>query len=131
MREVSAALHDVAEDAWNTLRGLDEAGADAVATMHGIVHLLVNNSVISVAGTVEDLPVARIEDAMAVNFWGVVHGCRAFLRHLRAAVRRGEPAAICNVLSDFALFALPTKAAYAASKHAARSVVDSTAEPPR
>src|SRR6185503_9678995 len=87
-------------------------------------HLLINNAGVSVAGPVEDLTVEDFQRGMGVNFWGVVHGCQAFLPHLRAAARRGEAAAVCNVLSDFSLFSLPTKAAYAASKHAARAFTE-------
>jgi short-subunit dehydrogenase len=99
--------------------------AKAVVAAHGAVHVLINNAGISVAGPVEELTLADFQLAMAVNFWGVVHSCRAFLPHLRAAAGRGEGAAVCNVLSDFALFSLPTKAAYAASKHAARALTES------
>lgn len=117
-KRCSTHLCDVADPA-----AVHMASKAAVAA-HGAVHLLINNAGISVAGPVEDLPVADFQRAMAVNFWGVVHGCQAFLPHLRAAARRGEGAAVCNVLSDFALFSLPTKAAYAASKHAARALTE-------
>ncbi len=95
-----------------------------VVREHGAVHLVVNNAGVAAAGPVEDLPVEQFRRTMDVNFWGVLHVCRAFLPQLRAAAARGEPAAICNVLSDFALFSLPTKAAYAASKHAARALTE-------
>ena len=98
--------------------------SNEVIAAHGAVHLLVNNAGISVAGSVEELALADFHRAMAVNFWGVVHGCRAFLPHLRATAARGEEAAVCNVLSAFALFSLPTKAAYCASKHAARALTE-------
>ncbi len=101
-----------------------QAAAAEVIAAHGAVHLLINNAGVSVAGTVEEVPLAQLERAMAVNFWGVLHGCRAFLPHLRAAAGRGEGAAVCTVLSDFALLSLPTKAAYAASKHAARALTE-------
>ena len=54
------------------------------------IDLLVNNAGVSVAGPVECLTLADFHSAMEVNFWGVVHGCQAFLPHLRAAARRGE-----------------------------------------
>ena len=66
---------------------------------------------------------------MDVNYWGVVHTCRSFAPRLRALSSDGRRTAIVNVLSDFALFSLPTKAAYAASKYAARAFTESlTAE---
>lgn len=101
-----------------------ESACQDVLRLHGSVHLLVNNAGVSAAGAVEELPLQQFHRAMDVNFWGVLHACRAFLPALRASAARGQPAAICNVLSDFALFSLPTKSAYAASKHAARALTE-------
>ena len=95
--------------------------ADEIARSHGRVDLVVNNAGVSVAGSVEALTLAQLQHAMDVNYWGVVHGCRAFLPALRATADGGSHTAVCNVLSDFALFTLPTKSAYAASKHAAHA----------
>ena len=102
-----------------------EGVAAALAQRHGKVHLLVNAAGISVAGTIDALPLEPFVRAMAVNFWGSVHTVRAFLPLLRSATRADGEAVICNVLSDFALCALPTKAAYASSKHAARAFSES------
>ena len=101
-----------------------EGVAKAVGVAHGSVHVLINNAGITVAAPVEALSLAHFQRVMAVNFWGVVHRRRAFLPFLRAAAGRGDAAAVCNVLSDFALVSLPTKAAYAASKHAARAFTE-------
>lgn len=99
--------------------------AKAVVAAHGKVHLVINSAGISVAGSVEALPLADLQRAMAVNFWGIVNSCRAFLPSLRAAAKRGEGAAVCNVLSSLALLSLPTKAGYGASKLAARALTES------
>jgi NAD(P)-dependent dehydrogenase (short-subunit alcohol dehydrogenase family) len=107
--------------------GAVQNAANAVAATHGAVHILVNNAGVAVAGPVECLTLADFHSAMGVNFWGVVHGCQAFLPLLRAAARRGERGAICTILSDFALCSLPTKAAYAATKHAARAFTEAVA----
>ena len=101
-----------------------EAAARTITTQHARVDLLINCAGVSVAGAVEALPLDDFQRAMAVNFWGIVHTCRAFLPHLRASAKQHR-AGICNVLSDFALTSLPTKSAYAASKHAARALTDS------
>ena len=101
-----------------------ECVAKEVGAVNGSVHVLINNAGITMAAPVEDLSLAHFQRVMAVNFWGIVHGCRAFLPHLRIAAERGEAAAVCNVLSDFALVSLPTKAAYSASKHAARAFTE-------
>ena len=95
--------------------------ADEIMRTHGRVDVVVNNAGVSVAGSVEALTLEQLQHAMDVNYWGVVHGCRAFLPALRATAADGSHTALCNVLSDFALFTLPTKSAYAASKHAAHA----------
>lgn len=88
--------------------------ADVVAA-HGTVDGLVN-----VAGVIQkfvkiiDLDYAEIEKVMNVNFWGVVHMCKAFLPHL---VERPE-AALLNVASMGAYAPVPGQAAYGASKAA-------------
>lgn len=101
-----------------------DADARAAATVEralGPPALVVACAGVAVAGPVEALTLAQLERAMAVNYRGVVHTARAFLPALRAEAARGRPAAFAVVLSDFALFTLPTKAAYAASKHAAHA----------
>lgn len=105
---------------------VDEA-RDAVLAAHGAVHLLVCNAGISAAGPVEALPLDVFRRTMDVNFWGVVHACRSFLPALRATAVRCERAGLAIVLSDFALLSLPTKAAYAASKHAAKAFTEALA----
>jgi short-subunit dehydrogenase len=121
MSRSSTHICDVADP------GAVQNAANAVAAMHGAVHILVNNAGVSVAGPIECLPLADFHSAMGVNFWGVVHGCQAFLPHLRAAAGRGERGAIGTILSDFALCSVPTKAAYAATKHAARAFTEALA----
>jgi short-subunit dehydrogenase len=95
--------------------------ATEIATVHHRVDAVINNAGVSVSGPVEALTPERFARAMDVNFWGIVNGCHAFLPALRSTASRGEPAALCNMLSTFAFFPLPTKAAYAASKHAAHA----------
>jgi short-subunit dehydrogenase len=98
-----------------------------IATSRPHVDVLVNNAGISAAGAIESIPMDAFRRTMDVNFWGTVHMCRALLPALRAAASANGRAAICNVLSDFALFSLPTKAPYAASKHAARAFTEALA----
>ena len=93
----------------------------------GAPSLLICNAGISVTGPIERLSVQDIDAALAVNFWGVVHSSQAFLPALRRTAHQRGHAAIAVVLSDFALISLPTKAAYAASKHAARAFTEALA----
>jgi len=88
----------------------------AVLAAHGAVHGLINSAGVSVAAPLAAMALDDFEWLMGVNFWGTVHACKFFLPHLLAA-----PAARLGiVLSDFALFSLPTKSAYCASKFALR-----------
>jgi short-subunit dehydrogenase len=89
---------------------------DAVRAAHGGAQVLLNNAGVSVAAPVADLQLADFEWLMGVNFWGTVHACKFFLPLLLEQ----PDARIGTVLSDFALFSLPTKAAYCASKFALR-----------
>ena len=58
---------------------------------------------------------------MNINFWGVVHGTKAFLPHLKAA---GE-GHIVNLSSVFGLISIPSQSAYNAAKFAVRGFTDS------
>jgi butyryl-CoA dehydrogenase len=61
-----------------------------------------------------------LEWLMNINFWGVVHGTKAFLPHLKAA---GE-GHIVNVSSVFGLVSVPSQSAYNAAKFAVRGFTD-------
>lgn len=100
---------------------------DAVLAAHGGVNVLVCSAGVSSAGPFERIPSDVFRRTIEVNFLGTVHACRAFLPELLAAATRREQAAIANVLSLFALFALPTKSAYVASKHAAKAFTEALA----
>ncbi len=97
------------------------AWADEVVQALGAVHIIVNNAGVALAATVEDMDYADFEWLMQINFWGVVHGTKAFLPHLRAA---GE-GHVVNLSSLFGLVAIPTQAAYNAAKFAVRGFTDS------
>lgn len=62
-----------------------------------------------------------LEWLMGVNFWGVVHGTKAFLPHLKAA---GE-GHVVNISSVFGLVSIPTQSAYNATKSTVRGFTDS------
>lgn len=57
---------------------------------------------------------------MNINFWGVVHGTKAFLPYLKQA---GE-GHIINTSSLFGLIAVPSQSAYNASKFAVRGFTE-------
>ena len=87
----------------------------------GRATLLVNNAGVALYGTVAEVSIADMQWLFRVNFWGVVHGCRAFLPLLL----REPEAHIVNMSSIFGLVAPPGQAAYAASKFAVRGFSES------
>lgn len=95
--------------------------ADTVVAAHGSVNLIFNNAGVAMGSTVESNRYEDIEWLMQINFWGVVHGTKAFLPHLKA----GGDGHIVNVSSVFGLFSLPAQSAYNASKFAVRGYTES------
>lgn len=92
------------------------AFADAVAREHGRVHFVFNNAGVDVNAPVARLAYDDFEWLMNINFWGVVHGCKAFLPHLQ----RAGFGHIINTSSIFGLITVPNQAAYHAAKFAVR-----------
>lgn len=109
-RRVSVHVDDVAD------RAAMAALPAAVTREHGAAHILVNNAGVSVAGRFEAVALADLDWIFAINFFGVVHGCHAFLPLLRAQ----DEAHIVNVGSSFGLLGMAGKTGYAATKAAVR-----------
>jgi NAD(P)-dependent dehydrogenase (short-subunit alcohol dehydrogenase family) len=82
----------------------------------GAVHLLCNNAGILPPGApVWNEPLSSWHWTLNVNFFGVLHGVRAFLPRMLQA---NEPAHIVNTASLAGLTARPLMSAYNVSKHA-------------
>ena len=94
--------------------------AARVAEEHGRVNLVFNNAGVALGSTIEGGSYEDFEWLFGINFWGVVHGTKAFLPHLRAS---GE-GHVVNVSSVFALISVPGQGAYNASKAAVRGFTD-------
>jgi NADP-dependent 3-hydroxy acid dehydrogenase YdfG len=94
--------------------------AEAVVREHGAVHLVFNNAGVALTGEVADLDYGDMHWLMNVNFWGVVHGCKAFLPHLLAA----DAGHIVNTASVFGLISVPGQSLYNASKFAVKGFSD-------
>lgn len=109
-RRASTHVVDVAD--WERML----AFADEVVAAHGGVDLVVNNAGVSVTGTLAEQSIEDLRWIVGVNFWGVVHGCKAFLPHL---LERPE-GHLVNVSSVFGLIGLPTQSSYCATKFAVR-----------
>ncbi len=97
------------------------AWADATAREHGKVNLIFNNAGVALGATVEGMSYRDFEWLMNINFWGVVHGTKAFLPHLKAS---GE-GHIINTSSVFGLIGVPSQSAYNAAKFAVRGFTES------
>jgi NAD(P)-dependent dehydrogenase (short-subunit alcohol dehydrogenase family) len=92
-----------------------EALAARTIAAYGQVNVLCNNAGVEGGALFADMSRRTWEWVMAVNFWGVLDGCRIFLPHLRAA---GE-GHIVNTASHAAFATgIPTFHAYISSKAA-------------
>ena len=96
------------------------AYAQTVAEHFGVVNLVFNNAGIAYAGDVEVTGYKDLERVMDVDFWGVVHGTKAFLPHLIAS---GD-GHVVNTSSVFGLFSVPGQSAYNAAKFAVRGFTE-------
>jgi NAD(P)-dependent dehydrogenase (short-subunit alcohol dehydrogenase family) len=105
----AAAVDALAERALRELGGAD---------------VLINNAGVAMVAPVQSLSLDDAHWLMDINFWGVVHGCRAFTPQLQS--RPGS--VIVNLSSVFAMVSLPTQSLYNASKAAVRAFSDALRE---
>ncbi|HEV3226121.1 MAG TPA: SDR family NAD(P)-dependent oxidoreductase [Acidimicrobiales bacterium] len=96
------------------------AWADRVVDEHGKVNLIFNNAGVALGATIESMSYDDFEWLMNINFWGVVHGTKAFLPHLQAS---GE-GHVVNLSSVFGLVSVPAQSAYNAAKFGVRGFTD-------
>lgn len=114
-RKVSMHRVDVGEPA-DIARFASEA-----TTAHPALGIVVNNAGVALMGSFEEIDQAQMDWLFDINFWGVVHGTRAFLPHLKTLAE----AHIVNLSSIFGIIAPPGQAAYAAAKFAVRGFSES------
>lgn len=86
--------------------------AEAIAAFEG-VDVLVNNAGVQFVSPVEDFPLERWDQIIAINLSAAFHATRAVVPHMKAQ-RWGR---IINTASAHALVASPFKSAYVAAKH--------------
>jgi short-subunit dehydrogenase len=110
----ATSLVDVA-DSGQVRRWAAEVGGET-----GHLDLLVNNAGVGLIGDAATTPLEDFHWLMNINFWGVVHGCQAFLPLLEASPR-GH---LVNISSIFGIIAVPTQAAYNASKFAVKGYTE-------
>lgn len=115
---VTTARVDVAD------RAAVHAWADESAAQHGHVNIVINNAGVGLGATVEEMSYEDFDWMMSINFWGVVHGTKAFLPYIK---RTGD-GHIVNISSIFGIIAVPTQSAYNAAKFAVRGFTESLRE---
>lgn len=96
--------------------------ADQVKTTLGNAHVIINNAGIEGGNK----PAVALEDSdfervMAINFFGVLYGTKAFLPQLIA----NNEGAVVNVSSVFGLIGTPSSSDYCAAKFAVRGFTES------
>jgi len=94
--------------------------ASSVRRQHGRVNAIVNNAGVTLLGRFEEVDHDDFRWVMDVDFWGVVHGTRAFLPHL---VESGD-GHVVNVSSLFGLMGMPGQTAYNSAKFAVRGFTE-------
>ena len=107
---------------------VDVADGDAVAAFAARVDetfdgadVLCNNAGVFAGGLTWDRPVADFEWVMGVNFYGILHGIRAFVPGM---LERGRPGHIVNTMSAAGLLPSAFSAPYTASKFAALALTE-------
>lgn len=90
----------------------------------GPADVVINNAGVGLVAPVERLHTEDAHWLMNINFWGVVHGCQAFLPQLRSRPR----GLLVNISSIFAMISMPTQGMYNASKAAVRAFSDALRE---
>jgi NAD(P)-dependent dehydrogenase (short-subunit alcohol dehydrogenase family) len=109
-RSLSCEAHAVACDV-SKAANVEALAKDAFERLGG-VDLLVNNAGVGVAGNVGEVPLSDWEWIMAVNLWGPVYGCHAFIPRMK---KQGG-GHILNVASAAGLLSAPTMGPYNVTK---------------
>ncbi len=109
-RRVTTRTVDVADP-----QQIQDFAAAAIADFPSL-NLLFNNAGVALLGQFDEFDQTQMAWLMDINFWGVVRGTRAFLKHLQSRPQ----AHIVNISSIFGIIAPAGQSAYAASKFAVR-----------
>ena len=101
-------------------RAAVERHAARVIAEHGRANLVINNAGVGLGATISDMSYDDLAWLFGINFWGVVHGTKAFLPHLKQS---GE-GHVVNLSSVFGIIAVPGQGAYNAAKFAVRGFTE-------
>jgi NADP-dependent 3-hydroxy acid dehydrogenase YdfG len=127
LNEVGGELDDVGVAVVTQVTDVSKASqvhglADFAYEQFGAVNVLCNNAGVAVVGSAWECSDADWAWAMGVNFWGVLHGLRAFLPRM---LESGEPGHVVNTASAAGILAPPLSSAYVATKHAVVGMTES------
>ena len=95
--------------------------AAAASAAHPKLNIVINNAGVALLGQFGEIEQAQMEWLFNINFWGTVHGTRAFLPILA----KQPEAHIVNLSSIFGIIAPPGQTAYCAAKFAVRGFSES------
>ena len=104
-----------------------QAWVEGAVAEWGRLDGIINNAGLSVVAPFADCPAEDFNQVMAVNFTGVVEGCRAALPHVKASAAKDGVGWIVNISSVFGMMGYPTQSAYNASKYAVRGLTEALA----
>jgi NAD(P)-dependent dehydrogenase (short-subunit alcohol dehydrogenase family) len=126
LREVASALPGALAVRADVSRMRDvEALAAKAWARFGAVHLLCNNAGIAEPGAVWEVPLRRWQQVVAVNLWGAIHGCLAFVPRM---IAQGGPAHVVNTASMAGLVTAPLSGPYGVTKHAVVALSEALAQ---
>jgi short-subunit dehydrogenase len=97
-----------------------ERVCEAAIAQFGRFDTWVNNAGLSVYGRADEVKLEDARRMFDINFWGVVYGSLAALRHLRS-----QGGAIINLGSELSEAPVPEQAYYVAAKHAVKGFTES------
>lgn len=100
--------------------GWDTALAEFTAASGGRLDILVNNAGVLRSGRFAEVDLAKHHFTVDVNVNGVINGCHAAYRYLKAT----PGAQVVNLCSASAIYGQPEIASYSASKFAVRGLTE-------
>jgi short-subunit dehydrogenase len=129
LERVAAALRAAGCDCHTRVTGTASEEAIHALAAHtaaqlGAADVVINNAGVGLIAPVEGLKSSDAHWLMNINFWGVVHGCQAFLPQLRSRPQ----SVLVNISSIFAMISMPTQSIYNAAKAAVRGFSDALRE---
>jgi short-subunit dehydrogenase len=97
---------------------IERLASQAVQTYGGI-DTWVNNAGVSIYAKIEDISSEDAKELFETNFWGVFHGSRTAVKHMKQT-----GGTLINVGSTLSDRAIPIQGVYSASKHAVKGLTD-------